>query len=90
MDELTQRLDRFENRLDHIGKTLETLARVEERQFMQTKTLDRMFTQLTALESRVDDVESKVKITPMVTVLWSALVIAGGVIGFLFNHIQLP
>ena len=90
MDELTQRLDRFENRLDHIGKTLETLARVEERQFMQTKTLDRMFTQLTALESRVDDVESKVKITPMVTVLWSALVISGGVIGFLFNHIQLP
>lgn len=88
MDELTQRLDRFENRLDHIGKTLETLARVEERQFMQTKTLDRMFDQLMDLQSRVDDVEDKVKTSPMVTVLWGALVVSATVIGFLLNHVQ--
>jgi len=90
MDELTQRLDRFERRLDDVAKTLETLARVEERQFMQTKTLDRMFTQLTDLNNRVDDVEDKVKTSPMVTILWGALVVAGGIIGFLINHIQLP
>lgn len=90
MDELTQRLDRFENRLDHIGKTLETLARVEERQFMQTKTLDRMFTQLNDLQNRVDDVEGKVKTSPMVTFLWGALVVSGSIIGFLLSYIQIP
>lgn len=90
MDELTQRLDRFERRLDDVAKTLETLARVEERQFMQTKTLDRMFSQLTDLSDRVDNVEDKVKTSPMVTVLWAALVASASIIGFLFNHVQLP
>jgi uncharacterized protein Yka (UPF0111/DUF47 family) len=88
MDEqLANRLDRFERRLDDVAKTLETLARVEERQFMQTETLSRLWKSVEALEKRVDDIESNTASKPITVILWGALVVSGGIIGFLTNII---
>lgn len=86
-EQLVQRLDRFEKRLDDVVSALQTLARVEERQFMQTDTLNRLWKSVDSIDKRVDDLEENAPSKPINVMLWSALVIFGTVIGFLINVI---
>ena len=52
MTSVAPRLDRIEDKLDQLSETLATLARVEERQYAQTKRMDRF-------EFRLDTVETQ-------------------------------
>lgn len=49
-----QRLERIEKKLDQLGETLATLARVEERQYAQTKRMDRFEFRLDEYERETD------------------------------------
>jgi len=86
-EQLTKRLDRFEERLDDVVSALQTLARVEERQFMQTETLNRLWKSVDSIDKRVDDLEDSAPSKPINIILWSGLAICGTIIGFLTNII---
>ena len=57
--DVTPRLDRIESKLDQLSETLATLARVEERQFAQTKRMDRFEFRLDEYERASDQTTHK-------------------------------
>lgn len=89
---IISRLDRFENKLDKLADAVLTIARVEERQSQHSRTLERVWGEVTAirddvgaLKGRVVDIESrqaesKIKLSIAERIFWlfASSAIGGG------------
>ncbi len=78
-------LDVLQEEVKEISKALVSLAVISERQATANKAIERMHETLDKYESRLDALEAKSSSQITTSALWSALVIAGGIIGYLFN-----
>lgn len=59
-DDIINRLDRFENKLDKLADAVLTIARVEERQSQHSRTLERVWTEVAAVRDDATDLKARV------------------------------
>ena len=86
--QIIQKLDDLQEDVKEISQALVTLARIEERQDTANKTIERLWTRIELYEQRIDAIERKIGSQTMQSLLWTALVVAGSVIGYLLNMVQ--
>lgn len=84
-DDLGKRLDRFEEKLDRVSEALIQLTRIEERQTMTANTLERVWTAIESQEQRIARVETRQGVTITSQILWSAIALLVGVIGYMLK-----
>lgn len=80
-------LDNLQDEVKEISQALVTLARIEERQHHANKAIEKMHGTLEKYEARIVELEVKSSNQLTMAALWSALVVAGGIIGYLFNKL---
>ena len=56
--EFEKRMDRFEVKIDKLSEAVFAIVRVEERQAQHSRSMDRLFKQIDALERRMSVVEN--------------------------------
>lgn len=86
--QIIHRLDELQEDIKEISQALVTLARIEERQDTANKAIDRLWHRIESYEVRIDNIENRLGNQTQIALLWSAMVVMGGVIGYLINLVQ--
>lgn len=86
--QVISRLDELQEDVKQISQALVTLARIEERQDTANKAIERLWTRIELYEQRIDAIERKIGSQTMTSILWTALVAAGTIIGYLLNMVM--
>jgi len=53
IDDIKDRMSRFENKIDILSEAMMSMVRIEERQGQQSRALERLFSQVETLDSEV-------------------------------------
>lgn len=86
-NQVVKRLDRFESKLDKLADAVLTIARVEERQSQHARTMERIWSSMESMNTRLSTVETlqskeSVKIGFGERVWWIAASAGIGMIAF--------
>ncbi len=87
MDEVVKRLDRFEDKLDKLASAVLTIARIEERQAQHGRTVERIWSAVEKLTTRVEALEKAgvkqtVKVNFGERMFWSIVTAGLGMLAF--------
>lgn len=90
LDQNNEKIDSVQSQVTEITRTLQTLARVEERMSFQKEGMARMGKQLDNLEERVSKIEQsnageKEKVSGIERFVWVAITAIAGIIGYKFK-----
>jgi len=86
--QVISRLDELQEDVKEISQALVTLARIEERQDTANKAIERLWQRIETYETRIDNIEKRLGNQTQIALLWSAMVVMGGVIGYLLNLVS--
>lgn len=86
--QIIHRLDELQEDVKEISQALVTLARIEERQDTANKAIERLWQRIETYEQRIDQIERRLGNQTQIALLWSAMVVMGGVIGYLLNLVS--